>query len=258
METVLKDKTVFVSGSSRGIGKCIAEEFLQEGAQVTITGRNDKSVNSAYESLANSYGNANLVKIQGDLTENTSIERAVNTVLEKWGKIDILVANAGGTAKPGWEQGQEEWNRVFAQNFFGSVYLAESVIPQMKKNGGGAIVFISSIAGVEEIGAPVTYTAAKASVASVAKNFAKELAKDNIRVNCVAPGNILFPGGVWEKKLSERGNVVKAMIDREVAMKRFGAPEEVANVVLFLSSQLASFVTGACVVVDGGQTRKVF
>ena len=258
MDTNLKDKIVFISGSSRGIGKGIAECFLEERSIVVLTGRDQESLKETYTEFSSKYGVDRVSRINGDLIETENVKAAVEDVITLRGRIDILVPNIGGTASPGWEQGDDEWERVLDQNFWGSVRLTEAVIPYMIEQSGGTIVYVSSIAGIEEIGAPITYTTAKASITAAAKSYARQLGKYNIRVNCVAPGNILFPGGAWERKLKERHEEIMQMIEQEVPLGRFGKPEDVANIVVFLASDLASFMTGTCVVADGGQTRKLF
>jgi 3-oxoacyl-[acyl-carrier protein] reductase len=123
----------------------------------------------------------------------------------------------------------------------------------MVKRHDGSIVLIGSIAGVESTAAPLPYSAAKAAVSMYAKNLSRLVGPEGVRVNCVAPGNILFPGGSWERHLEARGDEVRAYIDKEVPLKRFGTVEEIANCVAFLASPRSSFVTGACLVADGGQ-----
>jgi 3-oxoacyl-[acyl-carrier protein] reductase len=127
----------------------------------------------------------------------------------------------------------------------------------MTPRRSGSIVLVASIAGVESTPAPLAYSAAKAAIVNYAKNLARELGPLNIRVNCVAPGNILFPGGSWEGHLARRRDEVLQMIEAEVPLRRFGQPEEIADLIAFLSSERASFITGSCVIADGGQTRSV-
>jgi 3-oxoacyl-[acyl-carrier protein] reductase len=140
-------------------------------------------------------------------------------------------------------------------NFFSSVRLAQAAIPYMQVSGG-SIILVSSIVGIEATPAPLPYSAAKAALINYGKNLSRAVAEHKIRVNTIAPGNVLFPGGTWEKHLANRRESVEAYITAEVPMNRFGTPQEISNIVVFLASPAANFVTGGCYVVDGGQTRK--
>jgi 3-oxoacyl-[acyl-carrier protein] reductase len=193
----------------------------------------------------------------GDLTNGIVIRAALDAAAKAWGNpIDTLVVNIGsGKGKTGWDLREQDWQDSFNVNFWGSVRIAQAAIPLLARPG--TIVFIASIAGVERLPAPLPYSAAKAALVNYAKNLSWAVADLAIRVNCVAPGNILFPGGSWETHLRERGDQVRGYIQSEVASKRFGTPEEVAEAVGFLCSAKASFITGACMVVDGGQSRTI-
>ena len=256
MDLKLKDKVVLITGSSRGIGKAIASSFLTEKAKVIITGRDENSLNNTYRELSNQYGEDSICSYRGDMTQIADITNCLDFGVKRFGKIDILVANVGtGKSKPGLEADLDEWERIFNLNLLGSINAVRAVVPIMKKNSSGTIVFISSIAGREALGAPITYSVAKAGLISLSKNLSHLLAKDNIRVNVVAPGNILFKGGRWEEIIKEKPNIIEDYIKKSVPMQRFGKPEEIADAVVFLASERASFITGACLVVDGGETR---
>jgi len=195
------------------------------------------------------------MSIAGDLTETSAIEATLEAVTQKWNVLDILVANLGtGSGTPGWKNDEAEWQRLFNLNFFGSVRLVQSVIPLMQTHGG-SILFIGSIAGIEASPAPLPYSTAKAALLSYCKNLSRIVAKDQIRVNCLCPGNVLFPGGSWERHLTNRNEEVNRYISTEVPQQRFGTPEEIADFAAFLVSPTSRFATGGVVVMDGGQTR---
>lgn len=253
MDLKLKDKVVFIAGSSKGIGLAIAQAFVNERAKVAITGRDSQNLEKAHKLLGK--GN-NIMIIKGDITNPETIDRALKKTISNFGKLDIVIANIGsGTGSSGFDLKLEEWQSMLNTNLFGSMMLAGKSMPYLAKHG--SIIFISSINGVETAGGPLPYTAAKAGLLHAMKQLSRYAAERNIRVNAVAPGNILFPGGSWEKKLAKNRESFDKYIAAEVPMRRFGKPEEIADAVLFLSSEKASFITGACLVVDGGQTRSL-
>ncbi|MBF0546920.1 MAG: SDR family oxidoreductase [Candidatus Riflebacteria bacterium] len=259
MDLGLKDSVAFISGSSRGIGFSIAKSFLQEDAKVMLSGRTLTDLDTAVSTLSKQFGKKNIAAFQGDLRNQEDISEAFEKTLKIFGKIDSVVANIGsGTARSGWEITREEWDAAFEQNLMGSMTLAKVALSHLTKNDSGSLTFISSIAGLEALDAPLPYGIAKAGIISAGKSLARLVAEKGIRVNTVAPGNIFFPGGTWEKKLGEKKEFFEKYIQTEVPMKRFGTPEEIANVVVFLASSRASFITGTCIVVDGGQTRAFF
>lgn len=258
MDLKLNGKVALVSGSSRGIGKAIAEILLVEGCTVFINGRDENTLNSAVEELRNKTSNENLYKICGDLTNMDNINNAFNTAYKMTEKsMDIVVANIGsGKSVLGWDVDAEEWHRMFTINFFGAVRLCTEAVRRMKENNGGSIVCISSIAGCEAIPAPIPYSTAKAALLSFIKNTANCVAEYGIRINAVSPGNVLFEGGTWDRKIKENIDEVMNFINTSVPMKGFVSPYDIASMTAFLVSDCARFITGSNFVVDGGQVKK--
>ena len=259
MNLELTDQVVFVAGSSRGIGRSIAETLLGEGARVAITGRNPAALEEADTAFRSRFGTERVLALAGDFSQADMIEAGFKSTAERFGRIDHLIANLGtGSGKPGWEQPEAEWARLFEANFFASTRLTQHALPYLLGNPNrGTILYISSIVAVEATPAPLPYAAAKAALNNYAKNLARQLGPQGIRVNTIAPGNIFFPGGSWERHLENRREAVERMLKTEVAMERFGTPAEIASFAAFLCSKHSSFATGSCFVVDGGQTRTV-
>ena len=256
MDLGLGNQVVFVAGSSRGIGKAIAAALLAEGAGVVLTGRDHASLQAAQTELGQP---DRVLAIPGDFTLAATIADAFTRTIQRFGRIDHLVANLGtGSGKPGWDQPDEEWQRLFELNFFASTRLTQAVLPHLLANpNGGSILYIASIVALEATPAPLPYSAAKAALVNYSKNLARQLGAKKIRVNTIAPGNIYFPGGSWERHLANRKEAVESMLQTEVPQQRFGTPEEIASLAAYLCSSQAAFATGACYVMDGGQTRSL-
>jgi len=167
-------------------------------------------------------------------------------------KVLVISVGSGKVVKTAFIK-EREWIKVFEQNFFGIVNLIFDFMPLLKKSKDPSIVIVGSIAGIEHIGAPVSYASAKAALHSYAKHLSVEVAKDGVRVNIVHPGNVYFDGGRWEELLKGNTKKVRQYIKEKVPMRRFGKPKDIAEAILFLASQKAEFITGASLVVDGGQ-----
>lgn len=261
MELGLKDRHIFIAGASRGIGRAIAEAFLGEGAKVTLTARGEASLAEAKDALGARFGADGLFATAGDMTKTDVLAAAFEAAEAAQGPVHTLVCNVGLDGAPGgYNLSDEQWDSGLTQNFLGSIRLAREALNRMlprppQERDGFNIIFISSIAGCEALGSPISYGSAKAAVNHAAKEMAKLVGKENIRVNVIAPGNIIFEGGDWEKRVAERPDAWNGWIRREVALRRFGKPEEIAHAALFLASDKASFVSGHVMVVDGGQLK---
>lgn len=242
MNLQLTGKHVLITGGTRGIGKAIAEAFREEGAMVHIISRNVPLEPGEFFC----YG-ADVIDIQS--LENIAPEIYSNT----GGKLDVVVCNAGsGAGTPEAIPDTDEWYRLWNLNFDGVLNTMRVFGAGLKETKGNA-VFISSIAGKEYLGAPTAYATAKTALIGLAKNLSFKMAPE-VRVNVIAPGNIYFEDGTWEKKVKENSGKVEQMLNEKVALKRFGKPEEIADIAVFLASPRAAFITGACIVADGGQT----
>ncbi len=256
MDLKLKNKVILISGSSSGIGFFVAEAFLREGAKIQISGRNDRKLQAAFSSLKSDFGSENVDYFCGDLNKSDVVERALAQLKKKFGQIDSVISNVGSGSGPrGWEVSPEKWASMIDKNLLGSVGLATKSVPHLKGRNDPSITFISSIAGLESIDAPIPYSAAKAGLQMASKNLARQLGPDGIRVNTIAPGNVLTPGGVWDEKIKASSDEIKNYIQTEVPLGRLAKPEEIADAVLFLTSERASFISGALLCIDGAQTH---
>lgn len=254
MDLGLRDKVALIGGASRGIGLAIARAFLAEEADVALVARGEERLDAARVDLATAFPHRRVIGVRGDLREPRDVDDAVRRTVDELGRLDCAVANAGsGRGSGGWQLEPSEWRDSLDENLAAAVLLCQRAAAEMRD--GGALALIGSIAGLGDIGAPLAYSAAKAALIRYGRDLGGRLAAERIRVNVVAPGNVLFPGGRWEELLAEDRDRVEAYIGREVPLSRFGRPDEIAAAVVFLCSEAASFVTGACLVVDGGQLR---
>lgn len=258
MNLELKDKIALITGSGYGLGLGICEAFLKEGAKVINTDIDGKKLERSTEKLSSIYGADNIFSFCGDLTNTNEIKSCIKTTLNHFSKIDILIANLGsGRGSTDWNITEEEWENMMNLNFNGARRIVNEIIPTMINQNHGSIIFISSIAGLEVIGAPIHYSVAKVALIAYSKNLSRKLAKYNIRVNTICPGNIYFENGTWDIKLKENKEKVLEMLKNSVPQCRFTTPEEIANLVLFISSNKLAFMTGSCIVMDGGQTVSI-
>ena len=254
MELNLKDKIALVTGGSRGIGRSIALGLGREGCQVGICARGQEGVERALAELralgVNAYG------LAADVARAGETERFVQAAAEALGGVDILVNNVGGSAGGGLaDSTAEDWQRTFDLNLFHAVRATRAALPHLRRRGGGSVIIISSISGWKPAPSRAQYGSAKAAEMFLAGALALELGPDRIRVNTVCPGSIMFPGGGWEQFKENNPEAFHAFQSREFPAGRLGSPEEVADVVVFLASERASWINGASVPVDGAQGR---
>ena len=257
MDLGLKGKVAIVAGASRGIGKAIAHSLADEGCRLVICARGEEKLRLTAETLCASGATVHAVSL--DITDENAGVQLAEEAREAFGQIDILVGNAGGNRrKPLEETTDTDWLEIINLNLLSHVRCSRAVIPDMKKAGSGSIVFISSIFGREAGGAGLSiYNTTKSALISMAKILALELAPVGIRVNSVAPGSIRFPGGSWDKRCIEDPDGMAVFIKENLPLGRFGKAEEVADTVTFLSSERASLITGACITIDGSQSRSL-
>ena len=255
MELELQGKVAVVTGASRGIGRAIALGLAAEGCRVAIGARGAEALEAVAEEVRAAGGQA--LAVPGDLSLPGSAERLVARAAEELGGLDLLINNLGGSApanKPFMETEPKDWRGVVGLNLYPAVEASRLAVPHFRRRGGGCIVMISSIYG-RESGGYAGYNAVKSALNSLAKSLSRELAPDNVRVNAVAPGSILFPGGSWEQRQQADPEGIADFVKRDIPAGRFGRPEEVAAVVVFLCSARASWINGACIPVDGSQGR---
>ncbi len=250
MDLQLKNKIILITGSSKGIGKFIAKNLSNQGALVVLNSRNKKDLESTSKEIKNSF------YLKGDVSQTSECNIIIKEIIDRFGKLDALVCNVGsGKSVPPGNENYEEWKKSFDINFFSATNIIEASKSHLAKSKG-AIVCISSICGVESISsAPVTYSVAKSALNSYVSAISKPLAKEKIRINAIAPGNILFDGSTWDYKNKENAENVKAMLNEKVPLKMFGDPDHIANLVAYLISPLSDFCTGSIWKIDGGQTN---
>jgi 3-oxoacyl-[acyl-carrier protein] reductase len=250
MQRELSGKSALVTGSSRGIGRAIADVLHAEGCRLAINARNVDDLTRAAADLPGA------VVIAGDVSKPDEARRVVGEATAAFGGLDILVCNVGSghSVLPG-DETYAEWQRVFALNLWSTTNTVEAA-REVLIASRGAVVCISSICGCEVVaGAPITYSAAKAALNAYVRGISRPLGKHGVRINVVAPGNVLFEGSVWARKLAQDAAGVQTMLRRDVALGRMGTTRDVAELVAYLASPRAAFATGGVWTLDGGQVH---
>lgn len=256
MDLGLRGKTALVTAGSQGMGKACALGFAAEGARVAICARTEPGLRAAAEEIRAKTG-GEVLAVPADLTRSADITRLVGEVNRAWGGVDILVANAGGPPRGVFDElRDEQWMGAFELSLLSVVRLIRAVLPGMRARRWGRILTIQSSSVKQPIAGLLLSNAVRPGVAGLVKTLAGELGPDNILINTVCPGRILterFLGGAGPAGVTREEYVARA--SQEVPLGRIGTPEEFANVVVFLASEKASYVTGVALQVDGGLVR---
>jgi 3-oxoacyl-[acyl-carrier protein] reductase len=255
MDLGMKDRVAIVTGSSKGLGFASASALAAEGCRVVICARTPDTLQEARRRLVEITADDRVLAVVADVSRESGTQEVVDRAVATFGGIDILVNNVGIARGGGLLETKDElWQEAFDYTLMPAVRASRLVVPHMQRRGGGSIIIIASIYG-REAGGRMTYNAVKAAEISLAKSLAQQLASMNIRVNSVSPGSILFEGGSWWKRQQADPAAIAEFVKQELPFGRFGRPEEVGDVVAYLASARASWISGTSVVVDGCQSR---
>ncbi len=260
MNLVIKDRVALIAASSQGIGRATAEAFAAEGCRVAMCARNQQNLQAAAEQIRKQY-NAEVFAAACDVTDPRAVSRFVAAVSEKFGSVDICVTNAGGPPAKGFLSASlEDWQHALDANFLSAVYFAREVVPHMQRKKWGRIITLTSITTKQPVADLVLSNAVRAAVVGLVKSLANEFGKDGILVNNVGPG---FTATDRLKELARAGAASSGKTEQEffdrwaadAPLKRLGDPREVAETIVWLASERASYITGQTVLVDGGMYK---
>ena len=248
----LAGKVAIITGSSRGIGKAIAERMAQQGAKVVISSRKAGPCDEAAAEINAKYGEGRAIAVPANIASKDDLQRLVNETKAAFGKIDICVCNAASNPYYGPLAGiaDDQFRKILDNNIISNHWLIGMVAPEMRERKDGAIIIVSSIGGLRGSTTIGAYNVSKAADFQLARNLAHEFGPDNVRVNCIAPGLIKtdFAKALWDDPATlERAT-------KGVPLRRIGEPDEIAGAAVYLASKAGSFMTGQALVVDGGAT----
>ena len=253
MDLELKGKRALVTGGSRGLGRAAALSLAREGCDVAIVARTPETLGETVAELLETGANARAIR--ADVTDPDDVRRMVAEASAGLGGLDILIANVGGSMGGGlMDSSDDDWQFTLDVNLMHAVRTIRAATPFFKDRGGGSIVVVSSVTGLTP-SVPAQYGVAKAAEIYLAAALAMELAQHNIRINAIAPGSILFDGGGWATQLEESPEEMERFKSEQFPFKRLGRPEEIGDVIAFLASARASWITGTTLSVDGGQVN---
>jgi len=242
-----KKKVIFITGSSSGMGFELAKKFLDLGFEILINSNNKRNLKKASKFLNN------CKYFFGDVTNVKYLEKIFNRIKIEYKKIDFLICNYGNS---NFNNNNLDFEYAFKNNFFSTVNTISYSLPILKKNQS-KIICISSVCGVEVIkNAPLGYSIAKSAINNYVKGISNLLAEKGISINAIAPGNVMFKGSLWEKKIKDNVTKTKKYIKENVPMNKFASIDDIFRVSLILLSQESNFITGCTYIVDGGQTKK--
>lgn len=248
----LTGKVALITGSSRGIGRAIAERMAEQGARVVISSRKQDACDAAAAAINQRYGEGRAIAIAANISSKEGLTDLVQRTQQAWGSIDILVCNAASNPYYGPMAGisDEQFRKIFDNNVLSNHWLISLVAPDMVQRKAGAIIIVSSIGGLHGSSVIGAYNVSKAADFQLARNMAVELGPHNVRVNCIAPGLIQtdFARALWEHPDT------LAQATSTTPLRRIGQPDEIAGAAVFLASDAGSFMTGQAMVVDGGVT----
>lgn len=258
MDLGLKEKIALVTGGSHGIGRAVAVALADEGCKVAICARNEARIEETMADLKSR--GVDCLGISADVLIPEDVDKVMNMIIDNWGSIDILINNVGGGGRWGSESieatTEAVWTDVYSKNALAAIRFTVKALPHMRRQKWGRVVTITSIHGKEGGGRP-WFNMAKAAETALMKNLALnyDLARDGITFNSVAPGSIMIENTGWDRERQKDLGAFEKKINKEFPLGRFGTPEEVANVVLFICSQKASLLSGASINVDGGESK---